>query len=166
MDNHCLGASLVALGTQELRTFSMSSSSTEANRFALGSIMMNLRKLMICLGLYCCCCCCLAFYGFFRVVFFFGFKQGTIQGRFLDRKRTAQLYSTVYNNSFHVGKVWVVFCLRTIVMSYAGNNPVVRGPRHRLLPAYGGVIARVRHMTGYMIMKSCSLILVADWFKP
>ena len=62
------------------------------------------------------------------------------------RKPTPQLYSTAYNNnSFHVPDVWVVSCVRIIVLSYAGNNLVVRGPKHRLLPAYDGVIASVRH---------------------
>ena len=61
------------------------------------------------------------------------------------RKPTPQLYSTAYNNnSFHVPDVRVVSCVRIIVLSYAGNNPVVPGPKHRvyclhtteLLPAY------------------------------
>ena len=56
------------------------------------------------------------------------------------RKRTTQLYSTAYNsNSFHVPDVRIVFCVRIIILSYmtyAGNNAVVLGPKHRLLPAY------------------------------
>ena len=51
------------------------------------------------------------------------------------RKRTPQLHSTTYN-SFHIPDIRVVFCVRIIVLSYAGNNPVLRGPKHRLLPAY------------------------------
>ena len=59
-------------------------------------------------------------------------------------KPTPQLYSTAYNNnSFHIPDVRVVSCVRIIVLSYAGNNPVVRGPNTvycphtmELLPAY------------------------------
>ena len=63
------------------------------------------------------------------------------------RKRTPWLYSTAYNNSFHVLDVRGMFCVRIIELSYAGNNPVVHGPKHRLSPAYDGVIAHVQHTT-------------------
>ena len=72
----------------------------------------------------------------------------TIQSRHQGRKRTVQLYSTAYNNnSFHVPDVRVVFCLRIVILSYAGNNLVMRGPKHHSLPAYDGVIVGVRHTT-------------------
>ena len=48
-----------------------------------------------------------------------------------------QLYSTAYdNNSFGVPNIQVVYWLRTIVLSYAGQNrlnSVVLGPKHCLL---------------------------------
>ena len=60
------------------------------------------------------------------------------------RKRTPRLYST-YNNSFHVPDVWVVFCVRIIVLSYAGPNTVycprttyntISGHDREIMPAY------------------------------
>ena len=53
------------------------------------------------------------------------------------QKRTSQLYSTAYNNSFHVPDLRVAFCMCIIVLSYAANNLVVRG-------AQTPFIARVR----------------------
>ena len=68
------------------------------------------------------------------------FLSGVDLSRPRGWKRITQLYSTAYdNNSFRVPNIQVVYWLRTVVLSYAGQNSVVLGPKHCLLQVWSWI---------------------------